>query len=44
MPATVTDGRLGIECVFSDGSTARFNLAGFLASTWSAISWPVWWS
>jgi hypothetical protein len=26
MPATVTDDPLGIECVFSDGSTARFDL------------------
>ncbi|MEV0136386.1 hypothetical protein AB0H83_49190 [Dactylosporangium sp. NPDC050688] len=28
MPATLTDNALGIECVFSDGSTARFNLTG----------------
>lgn len=27
MPATVIDDPLGIECVFSDGSTARFDLA-----------------
>lgn len=28
MPAAVTDDPLGIECVFSDGSTARFDLVG----------------
>jgi hypothetical protein len=28
MPATVTENPLGIECVFSDGSTARFDLDG----------------
>ncbi|MGH3754230.1 MAG: hypothetical protein ACRDRP_16355 [Pseudonocardiaceae bacterium] len=28
MPATVTDEPLGIACVFSDGSTARFDLEG----------------
>jgi hypothetical protein len=26
MPATVIDDPLGIECVFSDGSAARFDL------------------
>jgi len=26
MPASLTDGRLGIACVFSDGSTAEFDL------------------
>lgn len=26
MPATVTDDPLSIECVFSDGTTARFGL------------------
>ena len=28
MSATLTEGPLGIECVFSDGSTARFELEG----------------
>jgi hypothetical protein len=28
MPATVTEDLLGIECIFSDGSTARFDLDG----------------
>ncbi|MGH3792729.1 MAG: hypothetical protein ACRDQ9_18430, partial [Pseudonocardiaceae bacterium] len=28
MPATLTEDPLGIECVFSDGSTARFDLDG----------------
>jgi len=28
MPATLTDDPLGIECVFSDGSAARFELDG----------------
>src|SRR6266568_4229553 len=28
MPATVTDGPLGIACVFSDGSAATFSLDG----------------
>ena len=28
MPASLTDGRLGIACVFSDGSAAEFDLDG----------------
>lgn len=28
MPARLTEGPLGIECVFSDGSTAQFELDG----------------
>lgn len=34
MPATLTDDPLGIECVFSDGATARFELDGFPLITW----------
>lgn len=44
MPATVIEDPLAIDCVFSDGTTARFDLDGVPNPGWLGTCWWGWWS
>ena len=44
MPTTLIDEPLGITCVFSDGSTARFGLDGLPCPSWPGTCSSGWWN